>query len=425
MKSLLLSLILLALSLSPLMAQKATDSIYRPDIRTVSLCRNAVDLEPPILALGTDDYLMLRFDLLGEQPLPFRYRIVHCNARWQVDSLEPIDYLQGFEDAPIEDHQFSFTTLQPYINYYQRVPSPYTEFLASGNYLLVVYLQGHLDSVAFTRKFYVAEQVINVEMSVGKPITAERIRQDQEVDVLLTASNSNAYLLSPHYLDVVVQQNGRIDNLRRLPFKGYASGGLSYRHDSQNIFPGSNCFRYFDISNLRTPMYNVQHIERYDNLQPQGSLVSPWYAFLRPEEDRSARHFANQQALNGGMKVNVWDRDAKLVEADYVWVNFTLPMSFPYMNGSVHIVGDLTQWMLDENSCMEWSVSQKAYTKRLLLKQGYYSYQLLFLPVGDTVGVTATLEGDHYETANHYSVFVYYRHPSERFDRLLAIKRMP
>jgi len=68
-------------------------------------------------------------------------------------------------------------------------------------------------------------------------------------------------------------------------------------------------------------------------------------------------------------------------------------------------------------------VEKKAYTLRLHLKQGYYAYQLLFVPVGETQGRTDVLEGDHYEMNNTYSVYVYYRAPNDRYDRLVGYVR--
>ena len=71
---------------------------------------------------------------------------------------------------------------------------------------------------------------------------------------------------------------------------------------------------------------------------------------------------------------------------------------------------------------MEYNTQYKAYTKRLLLKQGYYAYQLLYLPVRSTQAETAQIEGDHRETQNTYSISAYYRSPADRADRLLAVK---
>lgn len=401
-------------------AQVVTDSNWVEQVKTVTLYRNGVELEAPILLLGSDERLLLRFDVLGAETDNYRYRIQHCDGQWHVDDMEPNEYISGFEEGPIENYNSSFTTLIDYVNYFQYVPAQYSRFLISGNYVLSVFPQDYPDSVLFTRRFCVVEGSVKVDVSVTTPYDNRSIFQQREVDV--TVENNRDYTgellpptLNPAYFTVVVQQNGRQDNRRSLEFGGYDRGALCYRNRESNLFWGGNSFRFFDISNIRTKMYNVYHIEDYGG---------EWFVLLKPLEDRSKGHYVAEQTLNGGMKVNVWDRTNKQTEADYVQVNFTLPMEYPFLNGNVYVVGDLTQWQLDERSRMEYQPERKAYTLRLQLKQGYYAYQLLFVPKGESEGLTATLEGDHYETPNTYTAFVYYRTPGERYDRLVAVKRV-
>lgn len=401
-------------------AQVVTDSNWVEQVKTVTLYRNGVELEAPILLLGSDERLLLRFDVLGAETDNYRYRIQHCDGQWHVDDMEPNEYISGFEEGPIENYNSSFTTLIDYVNYFQYVPAQYSRFLISGNYVLSVFPQDYPDSVLFTRRFCVVEGSVKVDVSVTTPYDNRSIFQQREVDV--TVENNRDYTgellpptLNPAYFTVVVQQNGRQDNRRSLEFGGYDRGALCYRNRESNLFWGGNSFRFFDISNIRTKMYNVYHIEDYGG---------EWFVLLKPLEDRSKAHYVAEQTLNGGMKVNVWDRTNKQTEADYVQVNFTLPMEYPFLNGNVYVVGDLTQWQLDEKSRMEYQPERKAYTLRLQLKQGYYAYQLLFVPKGESEGLTATLEGDHYETSNTYTAFVYYRTPGERYDRLVAVKRV-
>lgn len=401
-------------------AQVVTDSNWVEQVKTVTLYRNGVELESPILLLGSDERLLLRFDVLGAETDNYRYRIQHCDGQWHVDDMESNEYISGFEEGPIENYNSSFTTLIDYVNYFQYVPAQYSRFLISGNYVLSVFPQDYPDSVLFTRRFCVVEGSVKVDVSVTAPYDNRSIFQQREVDV--TVENNRDYTgellpptLNPAYFTVVVQQNGRQDNRRSLEFGGYDRGALCYRNRESNLFWGGNSFRFFDISNIRTKMYNVYHIEDYGG---------EWFVLLKPLEDRSKAHYVAEQTLNGGMKVNVWDRTNKQTEADYVQVNFTLPMEYPFLNGNVYVVGDLTQWQLDEKSRMEYQPERKAYALRLQLKQGYYAYQLLFVPKGESEGLTATLEGDHYETPNTYTAFVYYRTPGERYDRLVAVKRV-
>ena len=397
-------------------AQVVTDSNWREDVKTVTLYKNGVEGERPLLVLGSEDRLLLRFDVLGAEVEGYRYKIQHCDSRWQVDELEPYEYMNGFEEGPINNYNSSFTTLTDYVNYYEYIPAQYSQFLISGNYVVTVTRQDEPDSVLLTRRFCVVEGSLKADVSVGVPYDNVSIFERREVDVALKENrdyrgNMLPPTLNPAYFRVVVQQNGRTDNMRELPFGGYESGVLCYRYKNENVFEGGNTFRYFDISNIRTAMYNVVQIEEYGG---------EWYAMLRPLEDRSGKSFITEQTLNGGMKVNVWDRTNKQTEADYVYVNFMLPMRSPFMNGSVYVVGELTQWKLDEGSRMEYDPEMKAYRLRLMLKQGYYAYQLLFVPTGESRGLTETLEGNHYEMPNDYRVYVYYRGLNDRYDRLVA-----
>lgn len=399
---------------SLLQAQVMQDSIYDANIKTVTLYKNNIALEAPILTLGSNDNLMLRFDELQSQVESYRYRIQHCDADWHIDDMQPYEYINGFEEGAIDDYRSSFTTLQLYTHYQQSIPATYSQLTISGNYIISVYRNDDPDQIVLTKRFMVSEQSLDIDAQIKNSSEGGGFMQNQEVNVALS-SRPRSFIPTPQYVRVVVQQNGRLDNRSTLAFSGYDRDRLCYRYRPENVFAGGNSFRYFDISNMHTPMYNVQHIERY------GGEI---FALLRPEEDRSTKPFSTNASLNGGMKVNVWDRSDVDVEADYVWVNFSLPMSRPYLNGNIYIVGDLTQWLLNEDSRMEWNPQFNAYTKRLLLKQGYYAYQLLFLPIGSTQALTSTLEGDHSTTPNNYTVMVYYRTPADRYDRLVAVGRL-
>ena len=397
------------------------DSAWGDLVKSVQLCRDGIEMEEPVLTIDHDgtggERLLLTFDLLEEQPRDLRYRFIHCDRTWQPDELEPFEYYSGFEEQRIDDYRPSFTTLQAYTHYHTTFPTDYSRFLVSGNYIVAVYPYDQPDSILLTRRFRVNENLLEMSATVERATSGGDLHRDQELSLVVEGPrNGNPAalaLLRPEYLHPWVQQNGRTDNMRELAFSGYASGKLCYQWRDANRFAGGNTFRYFDISNLRAPIYNIQRIERYGG---------ETHVVLRAEEDRSRKVYRSEETLNGGMKIHVWDRTDNAVEADYAWVYFTLPMVRPMMDGSLHIVGALTDWRLDDASRLEWNAAQRAYTCRLLLKQGYYAYQLLFLPAGETQGETARLEGDHSETPNRYHVYLYCRQPGERYDRLIGVR---
>lgn len=405
---------LCAFAASNIYAQVVYDSIWNEDIKTVSLVPLGERLGDPILQMESNDKLELRFDLLGPVPENFRYKIIHCTKEWKIDGLEEYEYINGFAEGDIENNQTSFTTLQYYTTYYQTIPSNYSTLTASGNYLLKVFLAKNPDSIVLTRRFRVCENVAKIELTAGKPTSAYGdIFKDQELSASIEISAGSLFANAEQYVTVYAQQNHRIDLYRELAYTSKNGGKIIYQWRKENVFPGGNCFRYFDISNLYTPMYNIQRVDRYGGEN---------FAFLRPEEDLSRKSFSLTQSLNGGFKINAFDKRDPDIEADYVWVTFSLPMQYPMMDGNIYIIGDLTDWRMDEKSRMEWQPRYNAYSKRMFLKQGYYSYQLIFLPVNETEGQTSRLEGDHYQTANDYTIYVYLKNPNDRYDRLIGAK---
>ncbi len=393
-----------------------TDSAWRGNVKTVTLTREGVELERPVLTMGRGERMLLQFDLLADEAQNLRYSIAHCDAHWLRDDLEPYEFMNGFEYGEIENYEFSFTTLRPYIHYHQTVPARYAEFTHSGNYLLAV--TDEEGDTLLTRRFWVTEEAVKVEAEVTKAYDGMDLLKRQEVDVKVASSQSSVVScqLRPEWERVRVVQNGREDDARWLEFSGYDGMALCYRYRPSNVFWGGNTFRFFDCSNLHTPMYNVQQVEEYGGEQ---------FVILQPEEDRSKKHFLSEKTLNGGMKVNIQERQRPAIEADYVWVNISLPMAQPWLDKSVYVVGNLTDWKLDSTSRMDYNPKFKAYVKRLLLKQGYYSYQLLVASgAWKEESATETLEGDHWETPNTYTIFIYHREPSDRADRLLSVRQI-
>lgn len=405
-----LILIALLFAVTTAKCQQCIDTIFGPDVKTVTLA----PLEAPLGDVFDNNgpSFTVSFDVLAPQPELLRYRLLHCNALWQPDNLDAGQFLTGPAEGNINDYQSSFTTLIDYTHYSFTFPEPYTRFSASGNYIVQIFPQSDPDKVLLQRRFCVYEELVDIEMNMTKPTGQYgNIWNHQQVDVEVAPRNGSLPLQESYYL-VEIQQNRRDDLRRKLPFSGYSANSMQYRWSAQNVFPAGNHYRYFDLSNLRAAMYHVQRIEQYGG---------ETFAFLQPDEDRSRKAYSSYNSLNGGMKVNIRDRQNPDIEADYVWVNFSLPMLQPFLDGSVHIIGELTQWHFDDNSRMEWNASYKAYTKRMLLKQGYYSYQLLFLPAGESEALTATLEGDHFATPNAYTVRVYYCQPGALFDRLVGV----
>ena len=64
------------------------------------------------------------------------------------------------------------------------------------------------------------------------------------------------------------------------------------------------------------------------------------------------------------------------------------------------------------------------YEAELFLKQGYYNYQYVYIKDGKAQADETMLEGNHWETENDYSIYVYHRKIGTYYDQLVGIKKL-
>ena len=102
-------------------------------VRTLSLRNPDNFMSPPVIRLGTDDRLVVNFDIIGDSHEYLRYRLVHCNADWQPSQLLDSEYMEGFNEGEITDYAYSSNTYVHYVNYNLVIPNEGMGVLASGN----------------------------------------------------------------------------------------------------------------------------------------------------------------------------------------------------------------------------------------------------------------------------------------------------
>ena len=110
----------------------------------------------------------------------------------------------------------------------------------------------------------------------------------------------------------------------------------------------------------------------------------------------------------------------RIRKCDYVFVHFTLDMESQLLGGTVNVFGALTDWNANQSNEMTWNYETSAYELTLLLKQGYYNYQYVYVLEASSTADETVLEGSHYETENEYEILVYYKKNSGRYDELIG-----
>ncbi len=389
---------------------KLRQLVLDPNVKTVQMFRQGWPMSYPVIKLRGDVPLILEFDDLSKEQPTFMYKVIHCNADWSLSDLSEMEYMEGYFENEIRNSTPSFNTYFNYLHYRLEIPNENTRLMLSGNYLLVVYRDGNLDEVAFTKRFMVTESAVHIEASAKIPVLNHYKACCQEVD--FTVNHSGLNIDDPYSeTSTFVYQNGLWDlGISHLQPYMIRQSQLIYDYQDENIFPGGNEFRFFDTKNTRTPTFYVQRID----------YVNSYFHFvLKPDKPRPPHNYFSKEDINGRYAIEAEGSHDPGVDADYVFVHFRLDMPLP-LDGQVYLTGALTNWQFDDLSLMEYNSEEQAYMKSLLLKQGVYNYRYLFLPAFTEEFAMDEIEGSHDETGNEYLILFYHRPPGTRYDRLLG-----
>lgn len=392
------------------------DAVYNENIKTVLMFRDGFELSDPIWFMGEETSLVLKFDDLSGEIKNYYYTLVHCDANWNESFLLQSDYLDGFTDSPVDDYQRSFNTTFNYINYRIYLPNENMQFKVSGNYALVVYEDNNREKKVLTRRFYVAENLARIEGTVRRATLDAFKGENQEVD--FTVFHDLLEIRNPREeVKVVIMQNNRWDNaVRDLKPLFIRDRQLIYDYNRENVFVAGNEFRYFDI---RTNRLNGENVASTQFFRPY------YHKTLMTDEVRANQKYFSYREMNGKYAKESQDRVNDFdTECDYVFVHFTLPLESILLGGTVNVFGALTNWNANKSNEMTWNFDNSAYELTLLLKQGYYNFQYVYVPQGAKTADHKNLEGSFWETENDYRIFVYYRDLAGRYDRLIGYRQL-
>lgn len=154
-----------------------------------------------------------------------------------------------------------------------------------------------------------------------------------------------------------------------------------------------------------------QNIDRIDFFDPY------FHAVLL--KDRIRKNYMFDKDHNGRFFIRYSLANNSNIEADYLFLHFTLE-SEPVKGGAAYISGDFTGNSLSSEWKMNYNTQNRCYEKTVLIKQGAYDYQYVWVPENGETGLTNIFEGDFYETENEYLIMVYYRQSGSRYDRLVG-----
>lgn len=393
-------------------AQK--NNIFSARIQTLQIKVNNNWLSPPILSLHSDDVLELSFDELSHEYHRFQYVISHCNADWKASDLSEIDFLEGFNNNPIEQYQNSINTTMLYTHYRLTLPNEQVRLKVSGNYKITIFDENNSQEPVCEAFFSIIDKKVNITANVTSNTEIDTNKSHQQVSF---AINYNGYTIRDpqNELKIKVNQNLRIDNCVTNIHPSYISANeLRYEHNPNLIFDAGNEYRRFEMVSVRQAAQGIQSIQFH----------APYYhVSLFPDEPRT-KSYSFDKDQNGRYLIRYdWATDND-TEADYNFVHFSLPWKNTIPDGNFYLQGELTNNSFSDKYRLIYNSGTGCFETMQLLKQGAYNYQYLFVPTGKHIGTTTLTEGNYYETENEYLILVYHRPFGERYDQLIGMQQV-
>ena len=377
-------------------------------IKTLLCHQKEDELSLPILNFNTNKQLLVSFDDLDADIKNYYYTIVHCNSDWTASDLMESEYISGFTNEPITDHEFSFNTIQKYTHYTFNFPDDNLKPILSGNYVFKIFEEGG-ETIAYKR-FMILENKLTIEAQVRRATLADDRNTKHEIDFII--KHPNLVVADPFAdIKVTIKQNNKEDNaITGLTPIFVKNNELVYDYEDDNTFLGNNEFRHFDIKSLRFQSDRIKEIT-YDSTYN--------HVYLFNDRKRPFDRYSIEPDINGKFLIKSQEGWKTAIEADYAFVHFTLPVDH-ISYGDMYVIGGFSDWQLKDEFRLRYNAKQRRYEGNIYIKQGYYNYHYA---LNDTITKrvdVSFIEGTHYQTRNDYYVYVYYRAIGDRYDRFVG-----
>jgi hypothetical protein len=402
------SLTILLLATIHLLFSQVENEVAPPfNIKTISFIQNNQNAIP-IFQLGSG--FQLQFDDLFGNEADYYYEIIHCDYNWNLTQIPKNEYLQGFDNQRIQNYNNSFNTLQIYSQYTLSIPNQFTQqLLISGNYILKILNDSK--QVVFSRKFILHEDLVTVPMQVKRARTVSNLETRHNLEFAVKSSTIN-FQNPLKNVKVVLIQNGKFNGaIKNIAPQYTIANDLIYKYDTETQFWAGNEFLYFENKDIRAANNNISRVD---------GTTEIYSAYLFTNNARANFPYSIFEDINGNFVVRNLNAENSDIEADYAWVYFSLSAPSFSINKEIYINGMFNNYSLAAEFKMDYNPKKAIYEKALLIKQGFTNFEYV---VADSKGVIDNenaIDGNFYQTENDYSILVYYRENTGRYDRAVG-----
>ncbi len=377
-----------------------------PTIASIQLFANAVQTQPPIIRINSDETLDLHFDVMSFEARPLSIYFFHEDVTGKR-LLQPIEYMKLARQDDLLTYWPSSHTQQPYSHYHYRFPNHKIQFRISGRYVLAVTEQGNPTQVFFERTFFIHENQTNITTN-GKLILGDQVGR---------------YYFWPE--TTLELPESIAANIHQLTVCGYENDlGQPTVCDRD---PRLSLFPRLTYGPLRQDAYQVMWDRRVLDLRTlqNGGKVEQINRSLNPfgvkliAEDEEQDLYSAEHRTYGYPKIGSSEvpQDAENLQAEYVDVTFRfVPTSKTALPFPVYLQGDFNQWKNNPTHKMAWSAEENAYKVTLMLKQGLYEYRYFL----DNPNPTRRNLATWFNRSIRWQTLVFYRDTFLGTDRLIG-----
>lgn len=372
--------------------------VFNEQIRTLRVARE-------VLMLDELEPLHISFDEMSHDVHFYTYSVEMLNS-----DLLSGEYLTGFPTKDIIEYEHSMNTSREYTHYWFDFPNEDMTLTKSGQYRLTIYEDGDKDKKIAEVDFCVVEPLVKIDAKVRANTDIEYNGRYQQLDIDV-ALNTEESVQNPDNYYMVVTQNNRLDNavtLRRPTFVD--SKRLRYINCRDLIFEGGNEYHHFDAFSCFYAGHGIDRV--YHEL---GDYHAPLFA-----DEITKGQYIHEFDSNGRYVINAERTSDADVEAEYMWVHWTLPMEQPFFDGALYVGGELFGNELSMKNRMQYDNQAQCYWLTALVKQGGYDYQYWFVPKNQKT-TTQRVDGSYWQTENEYAIYVWWRPFGARYDRLVGV----
>lgn len=383
------------------------EEVNPPDfIKTINFKGDTNESQLPVLKLG--DYVDLEFDALNGYEDDYYYTIDYYNFDWTPSVLVKSEYLDGIDNQRIRTYENSFNTYQIYSHYKLTIPNEQTKRLKiSGNYMINVFNEDN--ELVFSRKFMIYESLSSIGVSLKRSRDIAFIESKQRVEIALVPNGIQLINPKVNVKIIVVQNNNLNTAINNLKPQFTIGSQLIYKYDDEASFWGGNEYLYFENKDVRGANSGIKRIE----------LEDLYHNYLFANYPRVDKPYTYNPDINGNYVINNIDAENPDIEADYVWIHFSLLSNQALEGKKIHVYGNFNNYAIDNSNEMIYDANDKVFKCSLLLKQGFYNYKYVVIENNNQLNEGA-VSGDFYQTENNYKVIAYYRDLGKRYDRIIG-----